>query len=59
MEKAGFGTHYVVLAYEFTLSLNGSELPTDQHGDYEWMTVEKLVDSNEVHENTKAYFKRQ
>jgi len=58
MGKDGFGTHYVVLAYEFTLSLDGSALPTEQHGDYEWMTVEKLVSSNEVHKNTKAYFPR-
>jgi len=48
MGKDGFGTHYVVLAYEFTLSLDGSALPTEQHGDYEWMTVEQL----------KAYFPR-
>ena len=58
MGKDGFGTHYVVLAYEFTLSLDGTELPTDQHGDYEWMTVEKLIRSPEVHKNTKAYFNR-
>jgi colanic acid biosynthesis protein WcaH len=56
MGKDGFGTHYVVLAYEFTVSLGGTALPTDQHGDYEWMTLERLVSSNEVHKNTKAYF---
>jgi len=56
--KQGFGTHYVVLAYEFTLALEGASLPTDQHGAYEWMTVEKLAGSPDVHENTKAYFRK-
>ena len=58
MGKDGFGTHYVVLAYEFTQSPDGNALPTDQHGEYEWMTVEKLNRSPEVHKNTKAYFNR-
>jgi colanic acid biosynthesis protein WcaH len=55
--KAGFGTHYVVLAYEINLALDGASLPTDQHDDYQWMTIEKLIGSAEVHQNTRAYFR--
>ena len=54
-EVAGFGTHYIVLAYEVTLSLDLAELPAEQHGEYVWKTEAELLASSEVHENTKAY----
>jgi colanic acid biosynthesis protein WcaH len=56
LERKGFGTHYVVLAYEVTVAVNAAGLPADQHGEYAWMTPAELVASPEVHENTKAYF---
>jgi len=56
-EAAGFGTHYVVLAYEVTLDAEPKSLPLDQHGEYAWMTVAELLASPEVHDNTKAYFR--
>jgi colanic acid biosynthesis protein WcaH len=55
-EAAGFGTHYIVLAYELRLNLETSKLPADQHGEYLWLTSEEIVSSPEVHQNTKAYF---
>jgi len=56
-ERAGFGTHYIVLAHELFLSLDHAKLPKDQHGEYLWLTPEELVQSPEVHDHTKAYFK--
>jgi colanic acid biosynthesis protein WcaH len=55
--KQGFGTHYIVLAHELRLRLDASKLPTDQHGEYLWLTPDELLRSAEVHENTKAYFR--
>jgi len=55
-ERPGFGTHYVTLAYEVALALDLANLPTDQHGEYLWLTTSELLHSTEVHANTKAYF---
>ena len=55
-ERAGFGTHYVVLAYRIIAALADARLPKDQHGEYVWMTEAELVNCPEVHEHTKAYF---
>lgn len=55
--KAGFGTHYVTLAYEIKLAQETAALPREQHGEYLWLTPAELLKSPEVHENTKAYFR--
>jgi len=55
--EPGFGTHYVVLGYELQLAEKLHHLPLEQHGDYIWMTSEEILDSQDVHENTKAYFR--
>ncbi len=57
MQKPGFGTHYIVLAYELTLPLAIDKLPKDQHGEYAWMSIAEVLSSPKVHENTKAYFR--
>jgi len=54
-EVAGFGTHYVVLAYELTSTAQDLLLPDDQHGEFAWLTEAELLRSPEVHENAKAY----
>ena len=54
---AGFGTHYVVLAYELNAAEQDLRLPKDQHGEFAWLTVDDLLRRAEVHENTKAYFR--
>jgi colanic acid biosynthesis protein WcaH len=56
--RAGFGTHYVVLAYELTSPVDDALLPKDQHREYAWRTEAELLGSPEVQENTKAYFRR-
>jgi len=54
--RPGFGTHYIVLAYELRIELDPMRLPSDQHGEYLWLQPEELMRSREVHANTKAYF---
>ena len=56
-ERAGFGTHYVVLAHELTSPIQDLPLPIDQHGEFAWLTEAELLLCPEVHANTKAYFK--
>ena len=55
-EQAGFGTHYITLAYELALDLDLTRLPKDQHGEYLWLTPAELLCAADVHQNTKAYF---
>ena len=54
--KPGVGTHYVVLAYELVTSELPEELPADQHGEFEWFDVQRIIKTDSVHENTRAYF---
>ena len=55
--RPGFGTHYITLAYELPLTLDPARLPTDQHGEYLWLTQDEILASSQVHENTKAYLR--
>ena len=57
-QVAGFGTHYVVLAYELGSAEEDLLLPHDQHGEFGWLTEADLLRSPEVHQNTKVYFLR-
>ena len=52
-----FGTHYVVLAHELKLA-DASALKSDaQHSEMRWWDERDLLASDQVHENTKAYFR--
>lgn len=51
-----FSTHYVVLGYELRIDLDLSSLPQEQHNNFNWWNVDDLLQSEEVHRNTKAYF---
>ena len=53
----GFGTHYVVLAHEIA-GRTFASLPNDQHTAYRWLSDAEALADPEVHENTKAYFRR-
>jgi colanic acid biosynthesis protein WcaH len=46
-----------VLGYDLVLSDKGAALPTEQHGEYFWLTEAELLASPEVHEYTKNYFR--
>ena len=51
---AGFGTHYVVLAYALE-AIEPLALPDAQHARYRWMGDAALLADPEVHANTRAY----
>lgn len=51
-----FGTHYVVLTYEIHLK-TAVEIKTDgQHLKMQWLELETLLQREDVHQNTRAYF---
>jgi colanic acid biosynthesis protein WcaH len=56
--KPGFGTHYIVLAYELPLEISLDQLPRDQHGSFVWKTEAELLVCPEVHEYVKNYFRK-
>ena len=49
-------THYVNLAYEYEVK-EISDLPVEQHSEYKWFTIGELLESNQVHNHTKDYFR--
>lgn len=53
----GISTHYIVLAYRVNLSKPLADLPYDQHSQYRWWSVPELLAAEDVHENSKAYFR--
>jgi colanic acid biosynthesis protein WcaH len=53
----GFGTHYIVLAYAMSLSGTVPIGRFDQHSGYQWLLADELLAREDVHENTKAYFR--
>lgn len=55
LDEAGFGTHYVVLAYAVSVEAGIAALPRDQHSTYRWMSDAEALADAQVHENTKAY----
>jgi len=56
--RVGYGTHYVVLGYEFSWPSAVPPTPDDQHSELRWWPVPDLLASDRVHDNTKAYFRR-
>ena len=51
-----FSTHYVVLGFRLRLDQAALALPDAQHDDYRWLTPEALLASDNVHDNSRAYF---
>ena len=49
-------THYVNLAYEIEVSYL-QDLPKAQHKEYIWLSKDEIMNSNEVHNYVKDYFK--
>ena len=49
-------THYVNLAYEYEVE-EVQNLPTEQHSEYQWFSVEELLNSDQVHSYVKDYFR--
>jgi colanic acid biosynthesis protein WcaH len=55
--RAGYGTHYVVLAYEWRWPSAAAPHPDDQHSELRWWPLAELLASDRVHDNAKAYFR--
>ncbi|WP_297711850.1 GDP-mannose mannosyl hydrolase [uncultured Citrobacter sp.] len=51
-----FTTHYVVLGFRLKVSEADLRLPDSQHDDYRWLTPKALLASDNVHDNSRAYF---
>ena len=51
-----FSTHYITLGYLFKNDMNITALPSEQHVNYKWWDIDILLSSEDVHDNTKAYF---
>ena len=49
-------THYVNLAYEYEVE-EALDLPTEQHNEYQWFSIDELLESKQVHKYTKDYFR--
>ncbi|MFM0737818.1 GDP-mannose mannosyl hydrolase [Paraburkholderia xenovorans] len=50
-------THYIVLAYALPIHSAAPVGRLDQHSDYLWITPPELLAREDVHDNTKAYFR--
>ena len=49
-------THYVDIAYEYEVK-EIPDLPTEQHSEYKWFTIDELLESKQVHKYVKDYFR--
>ena len=49
-------THYVNLAYEYEAE-EALDLPTEQHNEYQWFSIDELLESKQVHKYIKDYFR--
>ena len=50
-------THYVNHGYLLQLDKELINLPQEQHSEYKWFTIKELLQSDEVHDYVKLYFK--
>lgn len=51
-----FSTHYIVLGFRLKVNQADLALPDAQHEAYRWLTPEALLASENVHDNSRAYF---
>ena len=54
----GVSTHYINLAYEVDINNEMLNLPTEQHNEYQWLSINKLLNSKQVHKYVKNYFRK-
>lgn len=53
----GISTHYVNHGYLLELDEKLENIPKEQHSEYKWFNIDELLQSNEVHQYVKDYFK--
>lgn len=49
-------THYIVLAYSFSLEIDEEMLPLSEHDKYKYFDKEEISNNNDIHKYTKDYF---
>lgn len=54
--EPGIGTHYVVCAYSIAIPSGTQFTSDDQHSELKWWPLDELLQSAEVHANSKLYF---
>ena len=59
-DDTSFCTYFVVLAFEIRLkkTINIKDLPNTYHSEWKWFDIEGLLESNEVHEFVKDFFRK-
>ncbi len=55
--EEGVNTHYVVLAFMIELEQEVKIIADDQHSEMKWWPIDLLLQSDQVHLNTKCYFR--
>ena len=53
----GINTHYVALAFVIALQQEIDVKSDEQHTELKWWEVDKLLQDQTVHQNTKVYFR--
>jgi colanic acid biosynthesis protein WcaH len=53
----GINTHYVVLAFGIALQQEIKVKSDEQHTELKWWEIDKLLQDQTVHQNTKVYFR--
>jgi colanic acid biosynthesis protein WcaH len=51
-----FSTHYIALGYRLLVDDTLLNLPTEQHNQYKWISVDELLGDAEVHKHSRWYF---
>lgn len=59
LDEENINTHYVALGYKIKLTDTFNIQADEQHSDLKWWSNCELMNSDEVHANTKAYFAQQ
>jgi colanic acid biosynthesis protein WcaH len=54
--EPGIGTHYVVCGYAMHIPSSVQFIGDDQHTELKWWKLDELLQSTEVHANSKLYF---
>lgn len=54
--EEGYGTHYIVMAFNIRVKKASLAPPAEQHTSYRWFTVDHLLEDDAVHPYTKNYF---
>jgi colanic acid biosynthesis protein WcaH len=50
-------THYINLAYEVDINNDILNLPIEQHNEYQWLTIDELLESKQVHNKVRPNFR--